>query len=70
MTRPNRAEASKRNVDIAQAYVSERDKTKSEWFERACFQPIVKLPDQLRLDGEKIDVSILQLAIDNERSAS
>ncbi len=48
------------HVETVQAYVAGRDNVKLQWLQNAGFEPVVTLPGQVFIDGEMIDVVVLE----------
>ena len=53
-------EAGKREIELLQAYVAASDLGKQEWFRRFGLKPLAGLPGQLRLEGQAVDVLVLE----------
>ena len=53
-------EAGKREIELLQAYVAASDLGKQEWFRRFGLKPLARLPGQLRLEGQAVDVLVLE----------
>ena len=54
------AEAGKREIELLQAYVAASDLGKQECFRRFGLKPLATLPGQLRLEGQEVDVLVLE----------
>ena len=54
------SQAAGRGVELLQAYVAASDLGKQEWFRRFGLKPLARLPGQLRLEGQEVDVLVLE----------
>jgi len=54
------AKAAEREIKMVQAYVAVRDQIKLRWFQEAGLEQMVTLPGQLCVEGEMIDVIVLE----------
>ena len=52
--------AAERDIKMVQAYVAVRDQIKLRWFQEAGLEQVVTLPGQLCVEGEMIDVIVLE----------
>ena len=50
----------RRGIELLQAYVAASDLGKQEWFRRFGLKPLARLPGQLRLEGQAVDVLVLE----------
>jgi len=54
------AKAAEREIKMVQAYVTVREQIKVRWFQEAGLEQVVTLPGQLCVEGEMIDVIVLE----------
>ncbi len=54
------SQAARRGIEHLQAYLAASDMGKQEWFRRFGLKPLARLPGQLRLEGERVDVLVLE----------
>ncbi len=54
------SEAAKRKIERLQAYVAVSDMDKEAWFRQFGLKPAARLPSQLKLEGERVDVVVLE----------
>ena len=57
------AEAKQRQVQSVQAYVASWDRKKADHFKQFGLRPIAKLPGQLRVAGQGVEIEILEAEV-------